>query len=123
MTTPNPSHEERITILETRLDTILPTLATKEDIARLEGKMEAMYREQEGKMEAMYRDLAGRMEAMYRQQEGKMEAMYRQQEGKMETMNARQEGKIDGLGNSLLIKFIGAGITIAAIAVAAAKYL
>ena len=79
MTTPNPSHEERITILETRLDTILPTLATKEDIARLEGKMEAMYRE--------------------------------------------QEGKIDGLGNSLLIKFIGAGITIAAIAVAAAKYL
>ena len=101
MTTPNQSHEERITILETRLDTILPTLATKEDIARLEGKMEAMYREQAGKMEAMYRE----------------------QEGKMETMNARQEGKIDGLGNSLLIKFIGAGITIAAIAVAAAKYL
>ena len=90
MTTPNPSHEERITILETRLDTILPTLATKEDIARLEGKMEAMYR---------------------------------QQEGNMQTMNARQEGKIDGLGNSLLIKFIGAGITIAAVAVAAAKYL
>ena len=101
MTTLNQSHEERITILETRLDTILPTLATKEDIARLEGKMEAMYREQAGKMEAMYRE----------------------QEGKMETMNARQEGKIDGLGNSLLIKFIGAGITIAAIAVAAAKYL
>ena len=63
------------------------------------------------------------MEAMYREQAGKMEAMYREQEGKMETMNARQEGKIDGLGNSLLIKFIGAGITIAAIAVAAAKYL
>ena len=101
MTTPNQSLEERITILETRLDTILPTLATKEDIARLEGKMEAMYREQAGKTEAMYR----------------------QQEGKMETMNARQEGKIDGLANSLLIKFIGAGITIAAIAVAAAKYL
>ena len=35
MTTPNPSHEERITILETRLDTILRTLATKEDIAPL----------------------------------------------------------------------------------------
>ena len=112
MTTPNSSHEERTTILETRLDTILPTLATKEDIARLEGKMEAMYR-----------DLSGRMEAMYREQAGKMEAMYREQEGKMETMNARQEGKIDGLANSLLIKFIGAGITIAAIAVAAAKYL
>ena len=101
MTTPNSSHEERITILETRLDTILPTLATKEDIARLEGKMEAMYREQAGKTEAMYR----------------------QQEGKMETMNARQEGKIDGLANSLLIKFIGVGIALTAIAIAASKYL
>jgi tetrahydromethanopterin S-methyltransferase subunit B len=42
MTTPGPTLEERVTILETRLDTILPTLATKEDIARLEGKIDAM---------------------------------------------------------------------------------
>ena len=42
MTTPGPTLEERVTILETRFDTILPTLATKEDIARLEGRIDAM---------------------------------------------------------------------------------
>lgn len=42
MATPGPTLEDRVTILETRLDTILPTLATKEDIARLEGKIDSM---------------------------------------------------------------------------------
>lgn len=44
-----PTLEDRVTILETRLDTVLPTLATKADIAeiktemaRLEGKMDAI---------------------------------------------------------------------------------
>ena len=79
MTTPNLSLDERVTVLETRLDTILPTLATKADIARLEGKMDAM--------------------------------------------NERLEGKIDNMGNRLLIKFGSVAFAIAAIAVAAAKYL
>ena len=55
-----PSLEERMTILETRFDTILPTLATKADIAeiktdmaRMEGKMEAMNERQNGKIDAM----------------------------------------------------------------------
>ena len=38
MIIPNQSLEDRVTILETRLDNILPTLVTKEDIARLESK-------------------------------------------------------------------------------------
>ena len=42
MTTPGPTLEERVTMLEPRMDTILPTLATKEDIASLEGKMDAI---------------------------------------------------------------------------------
>lgn len=44
-----PTLEDRVTILETRFDTVLPTLATKADIAeiktemaRLEGKMDAI---------------------------------------------------------------------------------
>ena len=44
-----PTLEDRVTVLETRLDTVLPNLATKADIAdirtdmaRLEGKMDAM---------------------------------------------------------------------------------
>ncbi len=52
MTTPT-TVEERVTILETRLDTILPTLATKDDIARLEGKMETMNERLESKIEGM----------------------------------------------------------------------
>ena len=36
-----PSHDDRVTILETRFDTILPTLATKEDVARLEARFDA----------------------------------------------------------------------------------
>ena len=43
------TQEDRLTILETRFDTILPTLATKEDVARLEGQVNLM-REQ---MDAM----------------------------------------------------------------------
>ena len=44
-----PTLEDRVTILETRFDTILPTLATKSDIAevktdiaRLEERMDAL---------------------------------------------------------------------------------
>ena len=44
-----PTLEDRVTILETRFDTVLPNLATKADIAeiktdmaRLEGKVDAM---------------------------------------------------------------------------------
>ena len=55
-----PSLEDRMTILETRFDTILPTLATKADIAeiktdmaRMEGKMEAMNERQNGKIDAL----------------------------------------------------------------------
>ena len=103
MTTPNLSLEERVgseavvaeaaavTVLETRLDTILPTLATKADIARLEGKMDAMNERLEGKIDAINERL--------------------------------NDGKIDNMGNRLLIKFGSVAFAIAAIAVAAAKYL
>ena len=86
MTTPNLSLEERVTVLETRLDTILPTLATKADIVRLEGKMDAMNERLEGRID-------------------------------------RLEVKMDNMGNRLLIKFGSVAFAIAAIAVAAAKYL
>ena len=90
MTTPNSSHEERITILETRLDTILPTLATKEDIARLESKIGTLSRSKGFKMTAM---------------------------------DTRLERKLDAMGNRLIIRLTIANAIIAAIAVAAAKYL
>ena len=53
MTTPGPTLEDRVTILETRLDTILPTLATKEDIARLEGKIDSSNERIDGKFDTV----------------------------------------------------------------------
>ncbi|MCY4414802.1 MAG: hypothetical protein OXE87_00600 [Chloroflexi bacterium] len=97
MTTPGPTLEERVTILETRFDTILPTLATKEDIARLEGKMGAMEERLEGKMDAMNERLEGKIEGL--------------------------DGKIDAMGNRLLIRLTGVMAALLAIAVAAARFL
>ena len=82
MTTPVLSIEERVTVLETRFDTILPTLATKADIAVVATEITRL-------------------------------------EGRMDTMNER----MDAMGNRLLIKFGGIAITVAALAVAASKYL
>ena len=64
MTTPGPALEERATMLETRLDTTLPTLATKEDVARLEGKMDAMNERLVGKIEAGNARLDRRIDAL-----------------------------------------------------------
>ena len=108
MTTPNPTLEERATALETRLDAILPTLATKEDIARLEGKMDAMTERLEGKMDASNERL-----------EGKMDAMNERLDGKLEAVNKR----IDAIEYRMLIKLTSAVAAIVAIGVAAIKFL
>jgi hypothetical protein len=101
MTTPGTPLEERVTILETRFDTILPTLATKEDIARLEGKMDAMNERLGGRIDALGERLGGEIEAT----------------------NRRLEGKIDAMGNRLLIRFTGVMAALLAVAVAAARFL
>ena len=97
MTTPGPTLEDRVTALETRLDTILPTLATKEDIARLEGKIDASNERLEGKMDASNERI----------------------EGKFDTVNKR----IDAIEYRMLIKLTSAVAAIVAIGVAALKFL
>ena len=97
MTTPGTSLEDRVTILKTRLDTILPTLATKEDIARLEGKIDASNEHLEGKIDASNERM----------------------EGKFDTVNKR----IDAIEYRLLIKLTSAVAAIVAIGVAAIKFL
>ena len=74
-----PTLEDRVTILEIRFDTILPTLATKADIARLEGRIN--------------------------------------------NLETKMEGKLDALGNRLIIQFAGIAVAVAALTVAAVKYL
>lgn len=97
MTTPGPTLEDRVTALETRLDTILPTLSTKEDIARLEGKMDAMSERLDGKIDASNERM----------------------EGKFDTVNNR----IDAIEYRMLIKLTSAVAAIVAIGVAAIKFL
>ena len=97
MTTPGPTLEERVTALETRFDAILPTLATKEDIARLEGKMDAMNERLEGKIDASNERIDGRFD----------------------TVNKR----IDAIEYRMLIKFTSAVAAIVAIGVAVTKFL
>ena len=97
MTTPGPTLEERVTILETRFDAILPTLATKEDIARLEGKMDAMNERLDGKIDTSNERI----------------------DGKFDTVNKR----IDAIEYRMLIKFTSAVAAIVAIGVAVTKFL
>ena len=93
LTTPAPALEDRVTILETRLDAVLPTLATKADIAELKTDMARL--------------------------EGRMEAMHERQEGRIN----RLEEKMEAMHNRLLLQFGGIVFTAAALAVAAAKFL
>ena len=96
MTTPI-TLEERVTILETRLDTILPTLATKEDITRLDGKIDAVEERLNGKIDALEERLNRKIDAT--------------------------NGRIDALENRLLLKFAALLIPVLGIAVAVVKYL
>ncbi len=132
-TTPAPSLEDRVTILETRLDTVLPTLATKEDIARLEGKIEAMAERfngktdrLDGKIDAVEERFNGKIDAMEERFNGKIDRL----DGKIDAMEERFNGKIDRLdakidamGNRLLIRLSVVAFAMLSIAVAAAKYL
>ena len=100
MTTPT-TLAERVTVLETRLDTVLPTLATKEDIARLDGKIDALEERLDGKIDALEERLNGKVDAL----------------------ENRLNGKINALENRLLLKFAALLIPVMGIAVAAVKYL
>ena len=115
MTTPAPALEERIAILETLVNAILPNLATKSEIAEVKTEIARL----EGKIDAFGERLEGKIDAFGERLEGKIDAFGERLEGKIDTMNER----MDAMGNRLLIKFVGVTIPIVAIAVAAVKYL
>ena len=123
MTTPGPTLEERVTILETRFDTILPTLATKEDIARLEGKIDAMDEGLGGRIDASNERLEGKIDAIHEGLGGRIDASNERLGGEIRAIDERLEGKIDAMGYRLLIRFTGVMAALVAIAVAAARFL
>ena len=93
MTTPAPALEERIAVLETLVNDILPTLATKSDIAEVKTEIARL--------------------------SGKIHAVGERLEGKIDAFGER----LDAMGNRLLIKFVGVTIPVVAIAAAVVKYL
>ena len=103
-----PTLEDRVTILETRLDAVLPTVATKADIAEIKTDMARL----EGKVDAMEARL-----------EGKMDAMNERQEGRIDRLEEKMDAKMDALGNRLIIQFGGIAVAVAALTVAAVKFL
>ena len=122
MTTPAPALEERVTVLETRVDAILPNLATKSEIAEVKTEIAAVRTEiarLEGKIDTVNERLEGKIDAVNERLEGKIDAVSERLEGKIDTMNER----MDAMGNRLLIKFVGFMVPEVAIAVAVVKYL
>lgn len=121
-----PILEDRATILETRLGAVLPTLATKEDVARLEARFEDVTR-LEARFDATVPTLAtkedvARLEARFdatvptlatREDMARLEGRL---EGRLDLLQER----MDAMGNRLLLRFIGvtAGLLAAAAAVA-----
>lgn len=56
--------EPRVTALETRLDTILPTLATKADIGDMRADMHKMHAEMRGEMHKMHAEMHAELHKM-----------------------------------------------------------
>jgi len=79
-------------------DELTKELATKEDIARLEGMIKSETARLDGKimnLEERITRLEGKMESEIKRLEGKMESEIKRLEGKMETEIKRLEGKIE----------------------------
>ncbi|NHZ78536.1 hypothetical protein F2P44_04450 [Massilia sp. CCM 8695] len=64
--------DRRLTVLETRFDTILPTLATKADLVDLRLDMEKMRSELLGKTDALGSELRGKIDAVGSELRGEM---------------------------------------------------
>lgn len=129
--------EARVIILETQLAATLPTLATKADLARLEGKMDVMNERQEGranrleeKIDAMDARHEARMDAMDARHEAranqldeKMDAMDARHDAQVKQMKENTDAQMDALSNRLLIRFAIIAIGASALVAAAIKYL
>ncbi|MBF0136814.1 MAG: hypothetical protein HQL65_11285 [Magnetococcales bacterium] len=60
-------------------------LASKEDLARLETRIDTRFKEQDTKMETRFKELETRMETRFKEQDTKMETRFKELEAKMET--------------------------------------
>ncbi|MBI5186972.1 MAG: hypothetical protein HZA01_14775 [Nitrospinae bacterium] len=82
-------------------DELTKELATKADIARLEGKIDAGIARLEGKVDADIARLEGKMDAGIARLEGKLDADIARLEGKLDADIARLEGRFEKLNQKL----------------------
>ena len=92
---------ERVARIESAWETVIPHLATKADIVRLETKLEAQSEQFNSKLEAQSEQLNSKLEAQSGQFDGKLEALSEQLQRKFEQRMNQQIIWIIGTGIAL----------------------
>ena len=109
---------DRLARLEAAYEFIRENMTTKEDAARLEGRMDAMNAELNGRMDSMGARLDGRMDSMNADLNGRMDVL----NGRMDTMQTRFEGRMDAMESRLLIRFGAGGVMLAGVVIGVLKF-
>jgi len=100
--TPPPEHqprqrystETRLAIVETRWQDVVPTLATKTDIALIKKDIEAVEQRLSGEIQAVEQRLTGKIQTLEQQLTGKIQTLEQQLTGKIQTVEQRLTGEI-----------------------------
>ena len=104
---------ERVARIESAWETVIPHLATKADIVRLETKLEAQSEQFNSKLEAQSEQLNSKLEAQSEQLNSKLEAQSGQFDGKLEALSEQLQRKFEQRMNQQIIWIIGTGIALA----------
>ena len=97
---------ERVTVLETRVDTTLRYVATKEDLAEFRGATREDLAEFRGATKKDIAELGGKTEAKFGESEGKLDTRFAELEGKMDAGFARVDTQIADLRAELSAKLL-----------------
>jgi len=106
------STETRLAIVETRWQDVVPTLATKTDIAlikkdieaveqRLSGEIQAVEQRLTGKIEAVEQRLSGEIQTVEQRLTGKIQTVEQQLTGEIQTVKQQLTGKIEAVEQRL----------------------
>jgi len=116
--TPPPEHqprqrystETRLAIVETRWQDVVPTLATKTDIALIKKDIEAVEQRLSGEIQAVEQRLTGKIQTVEQRLTGEIQTVEQRLTGEMGTLRK----DMDAMMNKIVIRV--ASIAVAAIA-------
>jgi len=112
------STEKRLTVVETRWDVVMPTLATKADI----GNLRAELKEETGKLRTEIKEETSKLRAELKEETGKLRAELKEETGKLRTEIALVRKDIEAMGNKLIIRLAGVLLAFIGAAVAVLRY-